>query len=264
MPSRRGVGFQTSATVYMEQQADCFAGAWAAHVAQDGRLDGGDLDSALAGLLGLRDPSGIDGSQEGAHGNGFDRVRVFQDGFEGSAATCAGYEDNAPTVTESAYTSYADYASGGDMSLTELLPALTKSLQAYWSAATSAAKSAPKVVAFDGTCAPACDGDTDGGVLAPTVAYCSSTDTIAYDRATLQQAHDSVGDFGAGVLLAAEWSSAVQQRLGHPLGSAASRAAATCLTGAYTASLDGSTSRAAAAPASRCHRATSTRSSPCW
>ncbi len=111
------VGFQTSATVYMEQQADCFAGAWAAHVAQDGRLDGGDLDSALAGLLGLRDPSGIDGSQEGAHGNGFDRVRAFQDGFEGSAATCAGYEDNAPTVTESAYTSYADYASGGDMSL---------------------------------------------------------------------------------------------------------------------------------------------------
>ena len=80
-------------------------------------------------------------------------------------------------------------------------------------------------------------------MLAPTVAYCSSTDTIAYDRATLQQAHDSVGDFGAGVLLAAEWSSAVQQRLGHPLGSAASRAAATCLTGAYTASLDGSTSR---------------------
>ena len=100
----------------------------------------------------------------------------------------------------------------------------------------------------------------------PTAA-CSSTpsptarrtNTIAYDRATMQQAHDSVGDFAAGVLLAAEWSSAVQQRLGHPLGSAAARKIATCLTGAYTASLDGTLGVAPAATASRCRPATSTR-----
>ena len=94
------VGFETSETVYMEQQADCFAGAWAAHIAQNGRMAESDLDSALAGLLGLRDPSGIDGSQDGAHGNGFDRVRAFQDGFEGGASTCANYAKNPPTITE--------------------------------------------------------------------------------------------------------------------------------------------------------------------
>jgi hypothetical protein len=41
------------------------------------------------------------------------------------------------------------------------------------------------------------------------------------------------------VLLAAEWSSAVQHGKGQPLGSAGARKTADCLTGAYAASLDG-------------------------
>ncbi len=200
------VGYETYQTVYMEQQADCFAGAWTAHVANgdsDLHLADDDLDTALAGLLQLRDPSGVDGSEQGAHGNGFDRVRAFQDGFEDGAAACADYENNPPRVTESAYTSQADYMSGGDMSLGEVLPAVQDSLSTYWG-------TTPKVVAYDAPDAPSCDGDTDGGVLTDEVTYCPSTNTIAYDRATMQQAHDSIGDFAAGVLLAAEWSSAVQ------------------------------------------------------
>ena len=240
------VGFETHQTVYMEQQADCFTGSWAAHVASDGRLAASDLDNALAGLLGLRDPSGVDSSADGAHGNGFDRVRAFQDGFEGGAKVCAGYEDDPPIVTQSGFTSYADYATGGDMSLTDLLPALTKSLDAYWSDAAPNIESAPKVVAYDASGAPAsaprCSSSTDGGVLVDSVLYCPQTDTIAYDHATLQQAASEVGDFAAGLLLAAGYSSAIQQRLGIPLGSVASRQVATCLTGAYAASLDASVS----------------------
>ena len=72
------VNFQASESVYLESQADCFAGAWAQHVASSNdsneHLSSADLDSALAGLLTLSDPSGIDSSQDGAHGNGFDRV----------------------------------------------------------------------------------------------------------------------------------------------------------------------------------------------
>ena len=60
------VGYNPSATVYMEQQADCFAGAWAQHVADSNdsnvHLSDDDLDTALAGLLTLSDPSGIDGA----------------------------------------------------------------------------------------------------------------------------------------------------------------------------------------------------------
>ena len=61
------VGYDPSATVYLEQQADCFAGAWAQHVAdsedENVHLSTSDLDTALAGLLTLSDPSGIDGAR---------------------------------------------------------------------------------------------------------------------------------------------------------------------------------------------------------
>ena len=66
---RRAVGYDPPATVYFEQQADCFAGAWAQHVAdsddENVHLASSDLDTALAGLLTLSDPSGIDGAQDG-------------------------------------------------------------------------------------------------------------------------------------------------------------------------------------------------------
>src|SRR4051812_10899349 len=127
------VGFEPQMAVDFEQQADCFAGAWAQHVAAsddaDVHLSSGDLDTALAGLLTLSDPSGIDSSQEGAHGNGFDRVGAFQDGYEGGAATCANYQDNPPAVTESGYTSYEDQATGGNLELSEMLPTVSKSLE---------------------------------------------------------------------------------------------------------------------------------------
>src|SRR5262245_7932354 len=228
------IGFETYQTVYMEQQADCFAGSWSAHVASgesDLHLADADLDTALAGFLQLRDPSGVDGSQQGAHGNGFDRVRAFQDGYEGGAEVCADYANDPPRVTESAYTSRTDYLNGGDMGLAELLPAMQDSLSSYWD-------TEPSVVAYDAPDAPTCDGDTDGGVLSDAVTYCPSTNTIAYDRATLQQVHGSIGDFAAGVLLAAEWSSAVQHAEGHELGTTDARRTADCLTGAYASSLD--------------------------
>jgi predicted metalloprotease len=227
----------------MEQQADCFAGSWAAHVATEGRMSQSDLDSALVGLLALRDPSGVDGADDGAHGNGFDRVRAFQDGFEGGAATCAAYQKDPPVVTESGYTSYADYASGGDMSMSELVPALTQSLQSYWSNLVSDGKVSPKLVAVDGDASGSCDGSTDGGVLSSSAVYCPSSNTIFYDRDALDDAATSVGDFSAGVILAAEYSSAVQAHVGQTVGDEQARTAATCLAGAYTASLDGSSSQ---------------------
>ncbi|HXY94517.1 MAG TPA: neutral zinc metallopeptidase [Acidimicrobiia bacterium] len=229
------VGFDTSQTVYLEQQADCFAGAWTAHVAHGDSslsMDDTDLNNALAGFLQLRDPSGTDGSQDGAHGNGFDRVRAFQDGFEGGAKKCAGYEDNPPPVTESAYTSEADYLDGGNMSLADVLPAVQSALESYYST------SAPKVVAYDSGNAPACDGGTDGGVLVDSVTYCPSTNTIAYDRSEMLKAHDDIGDFASGVLLAAEWSSSVQHDKGQAIGTAAARDTADCLAGSFTSSLD--------------------------
>jgi len=227
------VGYQPSAMVYMEQQADCFAGAWAQHVAdsQDANvhLSSSDLDTALAGLLTLSDPSGIDGAQDGAHGNGFDRVSAFQDGYEGGAQACADYQNHPPAVTEAGYSSYQDQASGGNLPLSDMVPMVTKRLQQYW-ASQSSKMTAPTVVAD-----ASCDGETDGGVLDGTVTYCPSTNTISYDTKTLQDAHDAIGDFASGMLLASAWSSSVQHSLGAELGTTAARKGAECLAGAWAA-----------------------------
>ena len=199
----------------MEQQADCFAGAWAQHVADSDdsnvHLSSSDLDTALAGLLTLSDPSGIDGGQDGAHGNGFDRVNAFQDGYEGGAQACADYQNNPPAVTETGYSSSEDQASGGNLPLSDMLPTVTKSLQQYW-ASQSSKLTAPTVVAA-----------TDGNAVTvtPTVA-CSTTRHLlrVEQHRALRRGHacsrctTTIGDFASGMLLASAWSSSVEHQLG--------------------------------------------------
>jgi predicted metalloprotease len=230
------VGYNPSATVYLEQQADCFAGAWAQHVAdsddENVHLSTDDLDNALAGLLTLSDPSGVDGGQDGAHGNGFDRVNAFQDGYEGGAQTCAAYESNPPDVTEAGYTSYSDQASDGNLPLDELLPTITDSLGEYWSSQSS------KLTAPTVNAGSVATGDnSDGGVLTDAVTYDGSTNAITYDATTMQKVHDNIGDFGSGMLVASAWASSVQHQLGTTIGDDGARRGAECLAGAWTASL---------------------------
>jgi predicted metalloprotease len=235
------VGYNPSATVYLEQQADCFAGAWAQHVADSNdenvHLSTTDLDNALAGLLTLSDPSGIDGGQDGAHGNGFDRVSAFQDGYEGGAATCAAYDTNPPDVTEAGYSSYADQASDGNLPLDEMVPTVTKSLDDYWTSQSSKL-SAPTITAGGA----ATGGNSDGGVLTDSVTYDASTNAITYDAATMQDVHDNIGDFGSGMLVATAWASSVEHQLGTTLGTAAARRGAECLAGAWAANTSSSLS----------------------
>jgi predicted metalloprotease len=234
------VRFSSRASVYVELQADCFAGAWAQHVANgDGtslRLSEDDLDHALAGFLELRDPSGVDGGDAGAHGNAFDRVGAFQDGIEGGARACRTYATDPPEVTEAGFSSYADAEINGDLPLDEVLPMLKTSLDDFWGATFSDYEDAPKLTAS--TSAPSCTSGSDRGVLSDSVVYCAATNTIAYSTQTLNRAEKTIGDLGAGVFVAAAWSSAVQHQLGVKIGTASARASAECLTGAWAGGVE--------------------------
>jgi predicted metalloprotease len=240
-----------SATIYLENQADCFAGAWAHHVetGDDTSLsfDAADLDTALGGYLEFRDPPGIDPSQQGAHGNAFDRVSAFQDGFEEGADQCATYENDPPPVTESPYTSYEDQATGGDVSLADAVDLVTKDLDEYWARELGARSPVADVVTTprgDATC----DGGTDGGVLVDGVVYCTGDRTVVYEPEVLSRVYDSTGDFGAGMLLAAEWSVGAQHQLGHPIQGTAGRLLADCLTGTWAGDVaDGARARSGSA-----------------
>ena len=74
--------------VLNELQADCFAGAWAAHVAQQGLLEAGDLDEATLAVFTARDVPGTDFTDPRAHGSGFERTRAFADGYESGPRRC--------------------------------------------------------------------------------------------------------------------------------------------------------------------------------
>ena len=58
---------------------------------------------------------------------------------------------------------------------------------------------------------------TDGVIYARRPTPCS------YDAATLQNVHDSIGDFAGGLLLATAWSSSVEHQLGVQLGTDTAR-----------------------------------------
>ena len=237
-------GAPDGAFVYIELQADCFAGAWARHVADgdhtDLRLSEDDLDRALSGFLDLRDPSGTEGGQQGAHGNAFDRVSAFQDGLTGGTSACRGYETSPPDVTEAGFASYEDQQVNGDPPLDESLPLVTENLDAYWNDIAREYDGAPRLVASKSTTLT-CPGGSDGGVVSDTVIYCADTDSIVYATATLQKASNEIGDMGAGVYVAAAWASAVQSDLGYDLGSSRARAVSECLTGAWAGAVEAGT-----------------------
>ena len=74
--------------VLRELQADCFAGAWAAYLSQQGHLDPGDLDEATLAVFTARDLPGTAFTDPRAHGSGFERTRAFADGFEAGPKRC--------------------------------------------------------------------------------------------------------------------------------------------------------------------------------
>ena len=84
---------------------------------------------------------------------------------------------------------------------------------------------------------------SDGGVLTDAVTYDPSTNTVHYDATTMQDVHDTIGDFGerhargdrVGVV-GASTSSAAQSA------PTSARRGAECLAGAWAASLSSSLS----------------------
>lgn len=82
LPERERLG------VLNELQADCFAGAWASAVQDQGLLEAGDLDEATLAVFTARDVPGTPFTDPRAHGSGFERTRAFADGYENGPTGC--------------------------------------------------------------------------------------------------------------------------------------------------------------------------------
>ena len=153
-------------TVENEQQADCFAGAWAAHVARGESelltFDDHDIKGGLVAMITVRDPPGINVEDDpNGHGTGFDRVGAFQDGFINGVERCAEFVDDPNPRIDLQFLSQEDFDTGGNLPFDEILAALPLALDTFWLPtleASSIAFTSPTLQPFTADAgAPACD-----------------------------------------------------------------------------------------------------------
>lgn len=250
-------------TIESEQQADCFAGAFAAFVADGGSdqlaVSLADLDNAVAGFLTLRDALGTPSNDPGAHGSAFDRVGAFQDGYLNSTERCAEYEQiydrGGTTVIDIPFFDQGDVLSGGnapfdpavegnifDLSLT--------SLEDFWTAAmpqefdTEWTPLAPdRIVGYtaDPTSLPECPGvEASPADLEGQAFFCvgdpddPDDDFVAFDIENLMAPlYEQIGDFAISATIAQQYSFAVQEQAGNFDYDRDSSLQADCFTGAW-------------------------------
>jgi predicted metalloprotease len=212
-------------TVDTEQQADCFAGAWAAHVAR-GESDllpafgDEEVKAGLAAMIEVRDPVGADVLEPNGHGTAFDRVGAFQEGFLSGTARCRDFTRGDPYPRIDLAFTEADLETGGNLPYDEILELLPPSLDTFWLPTLEASGvefTPPTLVSFetDGPY-PDCRGLT-GAELKNRVVFCPDTNTIAYDDNFVRDLYGRLGDLAFAFPIASAYSDAVQTTLGFQL-----------------------------------------------
>ncbi len=233
----------TARTVTKELQADCFAGAWSKHAKDDGvfQVTAADLDTALAGVLDLRDTPGTSNIDPNAHGSGFDRVSAFQDGFDNGAGKCKDYRDDEPMVIELPFNDAEDEARGGDAPYDSIVNGVPYDLEDYWTHVypeVADGKPWPPVHGlepFDPSSPPSCGGQSAEGYA---LFYCVPDDYVGWDNVdVMPEVYRQGGDYAVATLLATQYGLAALDRLGDQSDEKTSTLRGDCLAGGYTASV---------------------------
>ncbi|HZA75330.1 MAG TPA: neutral zinc metallopeptidase [Acidimicrobiales bacterium] len=262
-------------TIDLELQADCYAGAWTAHVADGGsdtfEVTDRELDSSVAGMVAIRDVPGTDPGDPSAHGSGFDRITAFQEGYESGPQHCADYEDSPRQTVQIPFTDAdltsanpgnlqpEDFGPGCPADLDERIISgrfesgeaddcgLASRLEAdlnvnYTSLLEELGEEWTPIedlVLVD----PAgdevmCGGDTlSGDGLRNAALYCEDENIVVIDGAGLTPELYGIGDFAFGAEVARLWAIAAQAQLGLEGEGVDDSLQADCLTGVYTRSI---------------------------
>ncbi|RVW03795.1 neutral zinc metallopeptidase [Rhodococcus xishaensis] len=231
--------------IVFEQQADCFAGAFLRHVAENDAahftLNTSDgLNSVLAATVSVRDTDPSD--PRSSHGSAFERVTAVQIGFTDGPAACARIDDDE-IQSRRADLPQRFHAPGDDGELpvtAESVRTIFESFEAVF------ALGDPPGLDLSGVDAGCPDAE-------PTdpVSFCPATNTIGVDLRALAErgqtntgddqgkifSADVTGDYSAYVLLASRYTLAVQRASGMSLSGPKAGLRAACLSGAVTAAL---------------------------
>ena len=233
------VGYPVDRSINVETQADCFAGAWTAWVA-DGQaphdsIRPGELDQILRGYLLLRDPVGTGAGESQAHGSYFDRVSAFQQGFDDGPVACRDSFGEQRVFTQGRF-SDQDLLTGGDAPYDETEQLIGSTLPAFWTSTFQSRGQTfrpPTLQPFDGT-APECDG------AQPTtdLVWCAADATVGYDETDLtEKLYSDLGDYAVLTAVSIPYALAARDELGLSTDDEAAVRSAVCLTGVYTAAV---------------------------
>jgi predicted metalloprotease len=229
-------------TVVKEIQADCFAGAWAAHASKSDTFKPSedDLDNALAGFLFLRDEPGTEKRDPQAHGSGFDRVNSFRTGFDNGPAACKGYKPGDPPVVEIPFNSAADVQSGGNAPYEDIINGVPADLDDYWTQVYPKLTGQPwtplqPARAFNPADPPSCGGQPTSDYV---LFYCVPEDYVGFDAVkAMPQIYEQGGDFAVATLIATQYGLAVLSHGGQDASGKLTSLRADCMAGAWAASI---------------------------
>lgn len=228
-PTAAGLG-SGAPTILSEGQADCYAGSFlrAVHdgATPDLRTDGRGIDGAMNALITFRDPVGTAAADDRAHGNAFDRVSSFQDGFDGGPPSCAGMTLQNRSFTAQSFSTISDAQNGGNLPLPDLLRSMGTDLDRYFGGLVrqrGGRWTAPAIHEGGTGCGP------------DAVDFCAGNpSTVVVDDRALATIHDGIGDYASGTVLASRYALAAMAALGRPTTGAQAGTTALCLAGAYT------------------------------
>ncbi len=232
----------TESSIVKETQADCAAGAFTASVldfkAGHFRIGSAELDKVLVGYIQLRDPTSHSATDPGTHGDGFDRLSAIADGINHGPTYCYSKDWPNRSFTERPFTSDADYQSGGNETLAQVLDAtdpspkgggLQPDLNAFWKAGAQSIGKTWQPVKIAEAAHPPCAGETGS-----EFAYCPDDNTVYYSTAVATKAY-AFGDYALGSLFVFGWGLAAEHQLfGRSLDTADALLSASCLAGAYS------------------------------
>ena len=243
--ARHGILDGQFITFVTEQQADCFAGAYTAHVQQGGSKDftvqASDLDNAIGGFLLIRDPVGTDTVNDvSAHGSAFQRINAFEDGLKGGGETCKDYENETFNfVPETFDPGELDPEAAANLPFSEVEPLVIANLEGFWATAfrdINRSWRAAEINAFDPDGGVKCGSDqTQGDDAVGLAFYCADDDTLNWDEKNLMPAVYELGDLAEAVVIANEYSTRAQHLAGLPEDSLDAELQVDCFTGVWVA-----------------------------
>lgn len=224
-------------TILLESMADCYAGVALARMAGATGPGSGprDRDEALLALVGFRDPLGVEPGDVSAHGNAFDRVSAFQDGWRGGAQRCAEMTLDNRTFTQRRFGSAADRARGGNLPMAQLLVGVEADARDWFGGV--AAPRAPGWSAPPLRASRACTG-VELARQGPA-RFCAADGAVSVDRDGLARLHERFGDYAGATLVATRYGLAVLRATGAGTSGPGAGQAAVCLAGAWTGRLLG-------------------------